>query len=147
MKTLLLLFLILLITSPAFGQATNTFPSTGNAGVGTTTPADLLTLYTSTDTYPLHVIGDGTGGGIVMNGFYNGPDAGGGFHGFFARGSYASPSIVQSGDRLGYYISSGYVGAAPVSYTHLDVYKRQLVMPLPSPLLPSSRMDSPEHME
>jgi hypothetical protein len=46
---------IVLTALPAFAQATNTFPSTGDAGVGTVSPAHLLEIQGSGSTNPLWV--------------------------------------------------------------------------------------------
>ena len=106
----------------AAGQvnAQNTFPSTGNVGIGTTTPTALIQTSSSATTQ---------GGHNVSLRAFSGSAAGAGttpntaaaitpqFQFSKARGTSAAPVGVQNGDRLGSfecrpYASGGYLSSA-----------------------------------
>jgi hypothetical protein len=88
----------LLYACPASAQ-TNTFPATGNVGIGTTSPSQTLQLYSTSDYEPQIFLTnvDNTGGSAP--------------YGIFQK-ARSGPGNVQSGDGLGTFLFEGYYNSA-----------------------------------
>jgi len=84
--------------------------SNGNFGIGTSSPTNLLHLYSTTDSV-YRQVGDGTASAFSFEEYY--PGVGGpGIYIKSARGSFATPASLQVGDRMGQVILAGYNGTA-----------------------------------
>jgi hypothetical protein len=84
--------------------------SSGNVGIGTAAPPDIFDIYSNSATVSPNIIGDGQGAALNVTRYSNngGPSF---FNSQKARGSYASPSAVLSGDQLGNFNATGYNGS------------------------------------
>jgi hypothetical protein len=93
MKKVALTFILILSLSP-FLYAQNTFPATGNAGIGTTSPQYLLDIQR---------VGSGSTGAIIgIQGFANSGGAGGYLRLMKSRGTtIGALAITMSGDAFG----------------------------------------------
>jgi len=79
----------------------------GKVGVGTDSPGQLVGGLSGFD---IEVRKDGLSGFAAAS-YENDPVKGAGFLFGFARGSKTSPSVVQEGDRLGFFLGMGYDGS------------------------------------
>lgn len=109
---LFLAFIIFIGTSAALSYAqTNTFPDSGNVGIGTTSP-----------TMPLYVATDGTGGALAFQASNAGPNADPGINMRHSRGEVAAPTATISGDRLGQILAQGYDGTSWLTAGAIHVF-------------------------
>ena len=96
---------VLGVSFPESQAQTNTFPTTGNAGVGTTTPATSLHVATESN--------DATRG--IVSAQHSDNVNGSMFRFWKSRGTKASPTSVTDGDSIGLLYVDGYDGSAYVS--------------------------------
>lgn len=108
-RPLLLLALGGVLNANSSAQTTNIFPSTGNVGLGTTSPEAALTIVTNNNW-----------SAFALKNYYTGAGQYAGILVEQARGTSASPTATQAGDVLGFvrfngYGSSGFVSSAQIS--------------------------------
>ena len=92
----------------------NTFPATGNVGIGTTTPDTKLVVTLNTGTLPASggIARFADADSVQTTVFLDGFDVNGGFLVRRANTSAATPSAVFSGNLLGVFGAAGYHGSA-----------------------------------
>jgi hypothetical protein len=91
-------FFVALLPGLLWGQAPNVFPSSGNVGIGTTTPA-----------YPLEVVNPSGEAVHTIVGYLGGSAGGGVLALRSAQGSFSAPGSSLSGDLIGHVAYQGYM--------------------------------------
>ena len=109
----------------AVGQidAQNTFPSTGNVGIGTTTPTSVLNLVTQGSLQTNHNSQfDAFSGAVTGTGAGTAQFTCSQFNMRKARGTQAAPVAVVSGDRLSTIVTNAYDGTAYQSAAQISFF-------------------------
>ena len=104
-------------------SAQNTFPSTGNVGIGTTTPTSVLNLVTQGSLQANHNSQfDAFSGAVTGTGAGTAQFTCSQFNMRKARGTKAAPTAVVNGDRLSTIVTNGYDGSAYQSAAQLSFF-------------------------
>ena len=99
-----------------------TIAANGNVGIGTTSPTQPLTIYNSTNSAgPINVLGDGNSSTITST-RYASDQGGGQFAIQKARGTFASPTVVVSGDQAGQFTARAFAGTNFRTLTNIISY-------------------------
>ena len=115
------LALVAIIAGQAAAQ--NTFPSTGNVGIGTTTPGSVLNLVTQGSTQSNHNSQfDAFSGAVTGTGAGTAQFTCSQFNMRKARGTKAAPNAVVNGDRLSTIVTNGYDGTDYQSAAQLSFF-------------------------
>ena len=104
-------------------SAQNTFPSTGNVGIGTTTPGTILSMVTQGSLQANHNTQfDAYSGAVAGTGAGTAQFTCSQFNMRKARGTKTTPTTVVNGDRLGTLVTNGYDGSAYQSAAQLSFF-------------------------